>query len=437
MNKVKYLFLLITFNLFCIFPTLSPQIENGDIPAEREPSPEEIEKFERLLEKMVGELEEEIKKEEEAKREPAPLPTPTPGVQKPVPRDKRTNFLQSWDPAPTPPAKKPEVAGLPAHKKEAFNHYVTQLRKNLSSLIQKISSLKSYERGKFATYQKDLSQVIAHLGNIASNEIYQISFFDKQFNGLRQNFLRLNSELTKINHDIRVEIEEDIEAEELYRAALEEELEAEEEHAKIEKPVITPPEIPEEEEAIKEEVKPAPAPQLPWYQKWMNATVDATKKTWNYVSSWFSKLWGKEKQKEPAAATTEAKLEEGEKNLFAGPVVGQPEQDDDAFSKLIQEMQAGLEGFGPEISKPGKGRPATPTVTKMALKKFRKFLERGELKQLNNQLKAVIDFSAKAIEEEKKKEEQKVKEAEQRRKQAQERESRRAPAPYYHNHKKG
>ncbi len=408
------------------------------------------EEFAKLVEEMVKEIEKEIKKEEEKRTkekevapEPAPQIVPPAAPSPAIPTDKRTNFLQPWSPTT-------KEEGMPPYKKEALDFYLAQLEGNLSALQGKLAALTSYEREKFADFKVNIGQAVAQLGQIKDEEAHQTSIYDEKFNGTREAIIRLGEELKRINLDIKVETgEKDLSIEKLYEAAQEKIPEVAEEKAHEKKdptPMLSEfskdiaeefeEYIPDKKEVALSEVPlqnlSKPETPLPWYQKLLNGITNPFKAAWNYFTSFFT---GKKETTSPGTSkpqTKEIVLPSKEKQLEAIEKTEEEfseEEGESEFLNLIKTMQEGLKGVGKDrpVSRP---KPSSPTVEKMAWKKFLKLLQQGEFKKLNNQLKEVIAFSSKAIEEKRKQEEEKVKKAEEEKRRREEREGRGAPSAY-------
>ncbi len=407
--SIKYFVLLVLVIFTTTFTSQQAQ-------QKQPPSPEDIQAFEKLLEEIISEIEEEGGKEEIERSAP----------EKPVKPSKTDK-----------PEKSEKEIEREEKEKEAFiQNYIPQLIKNFSSAKQTIASLEEHKKAKFNPYQKDLAEIVRYLREIEESDIYQNSLMDKKFIQLRGQIKKMNSALSSINRDLShiAQDKEEIIIEELYKAKegeperkvkrrttpeeLKEQIKikAKEKEAEIKRKL-------EEQKTVKKVPAPTPIKKeatLPWYKK----LLSPFQKAWSRITGWFQKSKEIEKTvivKEEIKVVEEkpvATLEAGEETEQKQEIKPQ---------KHILEMMKAAEA---EMEKNGKKRTA-PTLQKRAINDLLNLFKR-ELKQFHNQLKSLIDFSAKTVEEARKKQEEKEKAAEQKRKQMEQKEQRYTPSQQYY-----
>jgi hypothetical protein len=437
--KIKKLIITI---LLVIAAFCNQKIYLQRIPAQRSPqqkmpevSEADMQAFEQLLENMISEIEEE--EEEEQKQTSRKPPARTPHK-------------------PQKTVAKKEVSKSEKIQKDKFVKItLQQLIKNFSQARQTIASLSSYQRSKFTKYESDLSKIENYLHLISEGKIYQNSLFDKKFTSLRQKMQQIDRQLSGINQDLKSqktdtkdeEYEIDTEAEELEELiaqeakikqkekVLEKDLvkkivkkEAKTPQAKTinqiktaKKPVPTTPTT-QKKAVLKEEVEekkevppiqknPHPKPPLKpkkkvswgdqvfdniahFYRKISNLTTKYVVGTWTAIINLFSKdapAPSKPATKKTALLTLAANTDYLPANLTQKQTRQKPKTSPRKYPK----------------------KTTSPTLQKMALKQLQSLFDR-ELKNLNNQLKSVIDFSKKSVEEKVKKRAKRVEEAEKK-----------------------
>jgi len=513
MNKNIYLVLLYFF-ILPFFPSISLNCANNT-----EFSPEDEQQLREEYKKMFGEdikedelaefkkivstVATELEKQEQPTSQPIETPSPinqqpyiqpaytpptepeetikTPSsIEKPLPskpKDKRTNFLEPWEPQPPKQTSewskenKKEKEKFPKEKLEAFEFYTNKFQSLLNKTKIQISSMQTQKREKFKLYEKDLNEISSTITTIQSKKTYRISFFNEKFNSLRSKILEFINELELIIQDLEIQQTTD-RSEQTKKSKSESSLEeiSIKKDAPISAPlkIINPKEIkpayeskvPVKELKKEEHISPIPEktiiiePNLTWYEKIWSKMKNGTLESFDFIKKIILKIFNKSEVKksnqdkiEPTKSDLEKKVkvennntenpniklvvndtpplkrtdESPYKNLMMTPKVKpepiiKPITTAPISIQMPTTRKSSTQDIKLPVTTPKPTQTGTDNITKMALKRLQKVLS-NYLKSLNSELKEVVKTSKTRIEEKQKEQTEKTKKADALKKQ--------------------